>query len=270
MNLVCRTVEPAEHDVVETFASAGGPADTYLLDALASDGVEGFWGAFERGTLVGAALFRRGAICGASATLRSAARPLVRAMTTRASWGSVVCPDPPGSEMVDALRGRESFRVDRRQEFFFVRRGEAIGEGEPRLRPATLRDLDALVPIVHRYRVEDGLAREGDSITGWIRDHTEGRVAAGHVFVVEEAGRIVFTGAFNFHGRHGTGLGGIYTIPEARGHGLGSRATGELIRMAFIESPVVTLHVNPKNEPALRAYRRAGMRPAGHFRLTFR
>lgn len=270
MSLVCRTLTAAEHDVVEAFALAGGPADTYLLDALDADGIEGFWGAFDRGTLVGAALFRRGAICGASATLRAAARPLALAMTAKASWGSVVCPDPPGSEIVDALRGRETLRVDRRQAFLFVRRGEAIGEGEPRLRPATMRDLDALVPIVHRYRVEDGLARPGDAITAWIRDHTEGRVAAGHVFVVEEAGRIVFTGAFNFHGRHGTGLGGIYTHPDARRRGLGTRATAELIRVAFLESPVVTLHVNPQNEPAIRAYHRAGMRPAGHFRLTFR
>jgi uncharacterized protein len=259
-----------DHDVVEAFAAAGGAADAFLLDALDRDGPEEFWGAYDGGSLAGLALFRRGAICGASATLRSAARPLAAAMTVRQAWGSLVGPDPPAAEMVDALRGREPFRVDRRQAFFYVRRGEALGEREPRLRRAAPEDIDVLVPIVHRYRVEDGLARAGDPITAWIREHTEERILAGHVFVLEEGGRVVFTGAFNFHGPRGTGLGGIYTLPEARGRGLASRATAELCAAAFEESPVVTLHVNPRNEPAVRAYRRAGLRPAGSYRLTFR
>lgn len=255
---------------MEAFASAGGPADTYLLDALHRDGPEDFWGAIADGSLVGLALFRRGTVCGASATLRAAARPLATAMTSRSAWGSVVGPDPPAADLVEALRGREPFRVDRRQAFFFVRKGEPLGPGDPRLREATPDDLERLVPLVQRYRVEDGLSRTSDGITAWIREHTAERVEARHVFVLEEEGRIVFTGAFNFHGPCGTGLGGIYTVPDARGRGTAARATAQLCRLAFAESPVVTLHVNPANEPALRAYARAGLRRAGDFRLTFR
>lgn len=255
---------------MEAFAAAGGPADAYLLDQLDRDGADGFWGAWDDGTFVGGGMIRRGAICAASATPARAARALAYGMTARNAWGSVVGPDPPCSDIVDALRGRERFRVDREQQFMFVRRGDPLGPAEPRLRNATIEDLPALVPLVHAYRIEDGLSRPGDPITAWIRDHTEERILGGDVCVVEERGRIVFTGAFNFHGRRGSGLGGIYTIPEARGRGLASRATAAMCRIAFAQAPAVTLHVNPLNDHAIRAYERAGFRRAGRYRLTFR
>lgn len=270
MRTACRLLEPSEREAIEHFAEAGGPSDAYLLDLLDREGVRGFWGAFANGSLVGVAHFRRGAICVASATLRAAARPLALELSRAAQWGSVVGPDPPSGDLVEALRGRETLRVDRRQEFQFIRRGDPLGPVEPRLRPAEERDVEEIVPLVHTYRIEDGLARTGDPLTSWIREHTEERVAARHLWVVEEAGKIVFTGAFNFLGPRGAGLGGIYTVPWARGKGLASRATAAMCRVAFAEAPVVTLHVNPRNVAALTAYRRAGLRPAGHYRLTFR
>lgn len=266
----CRPLDDSDAETIESFVGAGGAADAYLLDAFDREGAEGFWGAYEGGAVVGVAVLRRSAICPASATLRAAARPLALAMTRREAWGSVVGPDPPSGDFVDALRGREALRVDRRQDFLFVRRGEPLGPGEPSLRPAVQDDVRSLVPLVHAYRVEDGLARPGDPITAWLREHTEERVASGHLFVVGDPGRFVFVGAFNFHGRRGTGLGGIYTVPEMRGRGLAARATAEMCRIAFAESPVVTLHVNPRNAPAIAAYRRAGLRQAGTYRLTFR
>jgi RimJ/RimL family protein N-acetyltransferase len=266
---VSRPLTPDEREIAEAFASAGGPVDAYLLDQL-DLGTEGFWGAWDGGALVGVSMFRRGAICAASATTPRAARSLAVAMTARSPWGSIVGPDPPCGDVADALRGRERFRVDRRQDFMYVRRGAALGPCDARLRPATRADLEELVPLVHAYRVEDGLSRPGDPFTAGIREHTEERVAAGHVFVVEHAGALVFTGAFNFHGPRGTGLGGIYTPPAFRGHGLAARATAEMCRIAFAESPVVTLHVNPRNVAAIKAYEHAGLRTSGSFRLTFR
>lgn len=263
-------MHPGERDLVEAFSSAGGPADAWLLDQLDGEGVDGFWGAWENGALVGIAIFRRGAISAASATQPRAARSLAYAMTARTPWGSVVGPDPPCGDLVEALRGRERPRVDRIQQFMFVRRGDETGPCEPALRRASEADLEDLIPLVHAYRIEDGLSRPGDPITAWIREHTDERIGAGHVFVLREQGSIVFTGAYNFHGRHGTGLGGIYTVPAARGRGIASRATAEMCRTAFATSPVVTLHVNPANPFAIRAYERAGLRRAGRFRLTFR
>jgi predicted GNAT family acetyltransferase len=87
---------------------------------------------------------------------------------------------------------------------------------------------------------------------------------------VKDGARIIFTGAFNFVGPFGSGIGGIYTVPDARGKGLAQRATAELARIALADGPVVTLHVDPANAPAIRAYQKAGFRAVGKFRLTFR
>lgn len=265
-----RPLGAADREALESLLVRGGAADAYLRDALLNGAVGDFFGAFEGSHLAGASYLRRGAISASSVTPRRAARPLAAAMAARGAWGSVVGPESPCGDLVAALRGAEPLRLDRVQTFMHVSRGAPLGPGEPRLRRALPRDLAALVPIVHRYRIEDGLARRGDPITGWIRDHTADRIAAGHVYVVEDAGRIVFTGAFNFLGPFGAGLGGIYTVADARGRGHAARGTAELCRIGLAEGPVVTLHVDPTNAPAIRAYQRAGLRADGGYRLTFR
>jgi RimJ/RimL family protein N-acetyltransferase len=246
------------------------PWDAFLLDSLETGGVAGFFGAFDREVLEGAALLRRGAVSAAARTSRQAACALAATLGARDPWTSVVGPEEPCREIVASFRGRHPFRVDRVQQFMCVARGEPLGPGGSGARRATPDDLDALVPIIACYRVEDGLSSPGDDHGAWIRAHTAERIHGGNLYVVAEEGRTVFTGAFNFAGRHGAGLGGIYTVPEARGRGIASRATADLCRLALAEGPVATLHVDPRNAAAIRAYEKAGLRRAGEFRLTFR
>jgi GNAT superfamily N-acetyltransferase len=252
------------------FLGRGMPADAFLSDALNAGGVAGFFGAFESGRLAGVAFLRRGAVSAASLTPPPAAHALTATICARGPWSSVVGPEIPCRAIVDSLRTTAPFRVDRVQAFMCVARGDFLGPGVAGMRRAVVSDLDAVVPLVARYRVEDGLSSAGDDHSAWIRSHALERIQAGHLFVVEEGGRIVFTGAFNFAGRAGAGLGGIYTVPDARGRGIAGRATADLCRIALETGPVATLHVDPRNAAAIRAYERAGMRRAGEYRLTFR
>jgi predicted GNAT family acetyltransferase len=59
-------------------------------------------------------------------------------------------------------------------------------------------------------------------------------------------------------------------VPEVRRRGIASRATADLCRIALERGPVATLHVDSRNAAAIRAYEKAGLRPAGEYRLTFR
>ena len=59
-------------------------------------------------------------------------------------------------------------------------------------------------------------------------------------------------------------------MPDARGRGIAGRATADLCRIALETGPVATLHVDPRNAAAIRAYERAGLRRSGEYRLTFR
>jgi len=266
----CRPLTESDADALSALLRDGLPADAYLADAFAYGGAAGFLGAFEGPRLVGAAFLRRGAVSAASRTSVTAAHALAAAVSARGPWSSVVGPETPCGAIVDSLRTSAPFRVDRVQAFMAISRGDALGPGDVGLRAATVSDLARVAPLIAKYRVEDGLSAAGDDHTEWIRTHAMERIQAGHLFVVEERGRLVFTGAFNFAGRAGAGLGGIYTIPDARGRGLASRATADLCRIAFEKGPVVTLHVDPRNAAAIRAYENAGLRRAGEYRLTFR
>ncbi len=270
MRFSCRPLVAGDAAPLEAFLRAGMPADAFLLDALTAGGLDGFFGAWTDGRMLGAAYLRRGAISAASRTSTEAASALSAALSARGPWTSVVGPEAPCRAIVDALRTSTPFRVDRVQAFMSVARGDRLGPGVEGLRPASTADLDAVVPLVARYRVEDGLSSAADDHSAWIRAHALERIQAGHLFVVEERGRVVFTGAFNFAGRAGAGLGGIYTAPEARNRGLASRATADLCRIALEAGPVATLHVDPKNVAAIRAYEKAGLRRVGEYRLTFR
>jgi GNAT superfamily N-acetyltransferase len=255
---------------LSAFLDGGMPADAFLLDALRADGVSGFFGAWEGERLAGVAFLRRGAISAAAMTPQSAAYALAATLSARGPWSSVVGPETPCRAIVESMRTSTPFRVDRVQAFMSVARGDVLGPGGAGMRCASVADLDAVVPLVARYRVEDGLSNAGEDHSAWIRSHTQERIHAGHLFVVEERGRIVFTGAFNFAGRAGAGLGGIYTVPDARGRGIAGRATADLCRIALETGPVATLHVDPRNAAAIRAYERAGLRRSGEYRLTFR
>lgn len=266
----CRPSRPDDAPRIADFLRPGLPADAYLLDALERAGAQGFHFAFDGDTLAGLAFQRRGAISASVGTPRLAAYALATSIGGRESWTSVVGPEEPCSAIVDSLRTPKPFRVDRVQSFMAVERGARLGPGNSGARRATMRDLDTLVLLVARYRIEDGLSFAGDDHGSWIRLHTMERIQTGNLFVLEEKGRIVWTGAFNFIGRWGAGIGGIYTVPEARGRGVASRATADLCRIALEAGPVATLHVDPANEAAIRAYTKAGLREAGEFRLTFR
>ncbi len=270
MRMLVRPIADSDLRVVEPFLRAGLPADAYLLDALESGGVSGFLGAFAGEELRGVASWRRGALSAAQQTDRDAARQLAVALGARGPWGTVVGPDGPCSEIVRVLVTRDKCRVDRVQLFMVADRETELGPGEPRLRVARPEDLDRLVPLVAAYRLEDGLSRPGEDHRSWIRAHTSDRIADQHVHLVEAGGEVVFTAAFNFLGSHGGGIGGVYTVPSARGRGIASRATAELCRIALERGPYASLHVARDNQPAIHAYRRAGLREAGLFRLTFR
>jgi len=255
---------------IDVFLRDGGAADAWLRHKHRERGERGFIGVFEDDRLVGLALLASGALSAASKTTDDAARALAPAVRARDPWHSVVGPERPCAILVQELAGRSALRVNRVQEFMSVASVANVTGGEVTLRPARARDLPRILPLAARYRVEDGLAREGEEVGDWLRSHLSGRIRKKAVYVLEESGRVVFMGAFNFRGTMGAGLGGIYTIPEFRGRGVASRATAELCRIGLAVGPVVTLHVDQRNAAAIRCYEKAGLTRHGQYRLTFR
>ncbi len=270
MTLRARACAAADRDVVEAFLAQGGSADAWLRHGVVVGGLAGFFGAFEERRPVALVLLRGGALSAARNSTPEGIRALTPVLRSRDPWYSIVGPEAPCSLLAAELAGRRPPRVDRLQVLMSVEDASQLGPDEPRLRSAVPADVDALAPLVARYRFEDGLSGESEDPAGWVRAHLRERVAQGCVYLYEEEGEPVFTGAFNFRGPAGSGLGGIFTAAHARGRGIAARCTARLCRLGLAEGPVVNLHVDERNAPARRCYRRAGLHDDGLFRLTFR
>jgi len=264
-----RPVSGADRPALEALLRGGLPTDAYLLHTLLVHGVTGFHGAYHDADLTGAIWERKGALSAAAATDPTDAAALATRLGVRERWSSVVGPSDPCEAMARALLGAARPRVDREQVFMVATAAAALGPGEPGLRPARPSELDRIVPLVARYRVEDRLAASGNDHLDWIRSHVAERIDGGRLYLIGDP-EIVFCASFTFLGPVGGGLGGIYTVPRARGRGLAARATADLCRIALREGAFATLHVAPDNEPAVRCYERAGLVRAGTLRLTFR
>jgi len=267
---VCRPFHAKEREGLRQFLEGGAPADVFLLHHLSLGGVAGFMGLFDGDRPEGVAFTQRGMISLASRTPPELADRFLPALLEPGPWVSVVGAEPPCAALVSALtRGRPA-RVDRRQTYMVTSDLAGLAEAQEGLRPARISELSRLVTLVARYRVEDRLARPQDDHTQWIRTHVSERVRSGRLFVVEEKRGIVFMGAFTFLGSAGAGLGGIYTVPAARGRGIAARATADLCRIGLEAGPWVTLHAAADNQAAIRCYEKAGLASHGSVRLTFR
>lgn len=265
-----RTLTEPDRAALAALLRVHQPEDAFLMHVLVRGGIDGFHGCFEDDELIGALWHQRGAVCAAAATPVEAARVLAARLRDRARWGSVVGPEIPCAAVAEELAGGTEPRLNRVQTFMAAPREARLCDAASDVEPARVGDVEALVPLVASYRVEDRLARPEDDHTDWIRAHVVERIRAGLLYVVRVRGRIVFTGSFTYLGPTGGGLGGIYTLPEFRGRGVAARATAGMARIALEAGPWITLHVAQDNAPAIRCYRNAGLEERGTLRLTFR
>ncbi|MBI5836528.1 MAG: GNAT family N-acetyltransferase [Candidatus Eisenbacteria bacterium] len=91
-------------------------------------------------------------------------------------------------------------------------------------------------------------------------------VHEGLVFVWEEGGRLLFKAQAACLNRRAALVEGVYTVPEARGRGVGTHAMRALCRGLLGRAPLLTLYVNEANTPAVRLYETVGFRHVGHYR----
>jgi uncharacterized protein len=143
---------------------------------------------------------------------------------------------------------------------------EAPESGSSGLRPATIEDLDLLLPAcaaTHREELGvDPLERDPDGF----RRRTLAQIQEGRSWLWVEGGTILFKAEASASTPSAVQLQQVWVDPEAREQGYGGRGISDLCRLLLERAPSVCLFVRPENEPAIRLYEKIGMRRAGSYR----
>jgi len=133
---------------------------------------------------------------------------------------------------------------------------EAGGTG---LRPASLADLDLLVPscaAAHHEELDvDPLRRDADGF----RWRTRIQIEEGRSWLWAEDALIRFKAEASAWTPSAVQLQQVWTDPPARRQGYAGRALRDLIRLLLRETPTVCLFVRTENFPAIRLYESIGM-----------
>ena len=134
------------------------------------------------------------------------------------------------------------------------------------LRPATLDDLEPLVPIcaeAHAFELGiDPLERDAEGF----RWRTRAQIADGRSWLWEEDGAIAFKAEASAWTPEAVQIQQVWVDPARRGRGYGARGMRDLCRLLLTVTPVVTLFVRTENAPAIALYESIGMRLVGRYR----
>jgi predicted GNAT family acetyltransferase len=151
--------------------------------------------------------------------------------------------------------GQPVFRLD-----------EPPGPGETGLRPATLDDLDLLLPACAAAHEEelgvDPLVRDEDGF----RWRTRSQIEDGRSWLWLDGETILFKAEASAWTPAAVQLQQVWVDPEARRRGNANRGLRDLCRLLLERVPTVCLFVRPENAPAIRLYEAIGMRAALAYR----
>ena len=139
-------------------------------------------------------------------------------------------------------------------------------DGGTALRPATLEDLELLVPACAAAHAEeigiDPLARDANGF----RWRTRNQIEEGRSWIWRDGDAILFKAEASAWTPAAVQLQQVWVDPELRRRGHATAAMRDLIGLLLEQTPTVCLFVRPENEAAIRLYDRIGMRRALSYR----
>lgn len=132
--------------------------------------------------------------------------------------------------------------------------------GDTDVRPATLRDLDVLVPASASAHQEelgaDPLQRDPDGF----RWRTQAQIEEGRSWVWRNGKTILFKAEASAWTPSAVQLQQVWVDPDARNRGYAQRGMRDLCRLLLGQVSSVCLFVRPENASAIRVYEAIGMR----------
>jgi uncharacterized protein len=134
------------------------------------------------------------------------------------------------------------------------------------LRPATLGDLDLLLPACAATHLEELGVDPLQADAAGFRRRTAAQIEEGRSWLWAENGAILFKAEASAWTPSAVQLQQVWVDPEARRQGHGSRGLSDLCRLLLEHTPAVCLFVRAENEAAQGLYDKIGMRRVGFYR----
>jgi predicted GNAT family acetyltransferase len=160
--------------------------------------------------------------------------------------------------------GQVRTRFDQR---LYVCQAVAPGPVAEGLRLARPEDTPVVARLASRMMLED-LGYDPAEVSPRAHLHAVGRrIQEGRTWVVERHGELVFKIDLGSTCSRGATIGGTYVVPTMRGQGLCGRAMRGVVGALLQRFPVVTLHLNEANAPAVACYATAGFTRDAPMRL---
>ena len=121
---------------------------------------------------------------------------------------------------------------------------------------ATESDLEQVMSINSAMAFEENGTNPLQRDLKGMTERTLQRIKRGRVWVLAEAGRVIFKADIISQTPQAAFLEGVYVHPQERGRGLGSRCLTQLGSILLKNAPSLTVVVNRENQRALALYQR--------------
>jgi uncharacterized protein len=267
---------PAVVDLLESDfgrrPGVGGSVHQFLLDALDRGEHDRFAVWPDRSTAAVIYVGQTGTVVPAG---DPAGAPALAEVADGTAWRVLIGDAPIAGAVVEhAGRGIFRRRANAREQRFMVSEQIPPGVGAPAgMRLANLEDLPAVTSFACTLHVEDQMGppipRSGRA---GVRSRMRDSILRGGTWVVEREGRPVAKVDLSIRSpRRGAQIAGVYVEQQWRGRGIAGGCVAAIAAELLAQGlPAVTLHVRADNEPALRAYARAGFADWGPWILAIR
>jgi predicted GNAT family acetyltransferase len=177
---------------------------------------------------------------------------------------------------VDAVEASLPLPPTTRVEYFLMTL--AAGSRHPARRPdppglvvrrADAADADFLFPIQKCYELEEVVITPSHFNDGQCLRSLRTALREQLVYLAELSGTAVAKAGTNARGYKVDQIGGVYTVPQERGKGLGKAVVSELLKSVFSEKQEACLFVKKHNRSAIALYERLGFAPVADYVISY-
>ncbi len=144
------------------------------------------------------------------------------------------------------------------RDLLFEKRAASYVETVPSLRPATIKDLDLIVPAHAQTALEESGINPLEADPEGFRQRCARRVEQRRVWVSIEQERLKFKADIVSNTPEVVYIEGVYVSSEHRGNGYGARCMTQLTNSLLSRTKSVCLLVSQTNSAAQACYRKAG------------